>query len=84
MGLLQLGFITIFLSEPLVSGYTTGAACHVFTSQLRHITGIDVDVPPGIFRVPRVSGWVGGWETFTIVIPMQEVWQGGWNSDTKL
>ncbi len=55
MGLFQLGFITIFLSEPLVSGYTTGAACHVFTSQLRHITGIDTNVPPGVLRVPKVG-----------------------------
>ncbi len=54
MGLFQLGFITIFLSEPLVSGYTTGAACHVFTSQLRHITGIDTNVSPGLWRVPKV------------------------------
>jgi len=56
MGLLKLGFISIFLSEPLVSGYTTGAAVHVFTSQLRHITGIDVNVPPGILRVPNT--WI--------------------------
>ena len=55
MGLAQLGFITIFLSDPLVSGYTTGAAVHVFTSQLKHITGIDTKTSPGLWRVPRVS-----------------------------
>ena len=54
MGLFKLGFISIFLSEPLVSGYTTGAAVHVFTSQLRHITGFDPDVPRGYLIVPRV------------------------------
>ena len=55
MGIFKLGFITIFLSEPLVSGYTTGAAVVVFTSQLRHIIGVDANVPPGLFRVPKVS-----------------------------
>ncbi len=40
MGLLRLGFITIFLSDPLISGFTTGAACWVFTSQIKHIIGI--------------------------------------------
>ena len=56
MGLFQLGFITIFLSEPLISGYTTGAAVHVFTSQLQHITGLGetIKVAPGLFRIPRV------------------------------
>jgi high affinity sulfate transporter 1 len=56
MGLLQLGFISIFLSESLVSGYTTGAACHVFTSQLKHVLGIDNGVHPGILQVPRI--WI--------------------------
>jgi MFS superfamily sulfate permease-like transporter len=56
MGVLQLGFITIFLSESLVSGYTTGAAVHVFTSQLTHILGISNKVTPGMWTVPRT--WV--------------------------
>jgi hypothetical protein len=55
MGVLRLGFITIFLSEPLISGYTTGAACHVFTSQLTHITGVSTPRVPGFWFVPLVS-----------------------------
>ena len=54
---MQLGFITIFLSDALVSGYTTGAAVHVFSSQLRHIVGLDsseVQVDPGAFSLPQV------------------------------
>lgn len=42
MGLLQLGFLTIYLSDPLTRGFTTGAACHVFTSQVKHVFGIKV------------------------------------------
>jgi MFS superfamily sulfate permease-like transporter len=62
MGVLQLGFITIFLSESLVSGYTTGAAVLVFTSQLTHILGISNKVPPGLWQVPRT--WV---KSFSII-----------------
>ena len=56
MGLLRCGFITYFLSEPLISGYTTGAAIHVFTSQLQHITGLAdvIKVPNGPFKIPKV------------------------------
>ena len=54
--------MTTFLSEPLVSGYTTGAAVHVFTSQLRHLVGVPssaVRVDPGVFALPRVSSTYG-------------------------
>ena len=54
---MQLGFITIFLSDALVSGYTTGAAVHVFSSQLRHVVGLsssEVKVDPGAFSLPQV------------------------------
>ncbi|XP_072024971.1 prestin-like, partial [Amphiura filiformis] len=47
MGILRLGFVTIYLSEPLVRGFTTGAAVHVFTSQFKSLFGI---------KVPRFSG----------------------------
>ena len=56
-GLLQLGFMATFLSEPLISGYTTGIAIHVITSQLRHILGVPsstIRVDPGVFALQRV------------------------------
>ena len=59
MGLMQLGFITIFLSESLISGYTTGAACHVFTSQLQHIFGLVLERQTGILSVPKVRLTLG-------------------------
>ena len=61
MGLFQLGFISIFLSEPLISGYTTGSAIHVFTSQIPYIFGIGIDIKPYVpvlhelLTVPRVK-----------------------------
>ncbi|XP_078597079.1 prestin-like isoform X1 [Branchiostoma floridae x Branchiostoma japonicum] len=47
MGLLQLGFITIYLSDPLVSAFTTSAAFHVVNSQIKHLFGLEI---------PRYSG----------------------------
>ena len=58
MSFLQLGFITLFLSSALVSGYTTAAAVHVATSQVRHLLGIpsiNATVAPGPLSVPNVS-----------------------------
>ncbi len=35
LGILRLGALNAFLTDPLVSGFTTGAGIHVFTSQVR-------------------------------------------------
>ncbi|KFO04262.1 Prestin, partial [Balearica regulorum gibbericeps] len=40
LGLLRFGFVAIYLTEPLVRGFTTAAAVHVFTSQLKYLLGI--------------------------------------------
>ena len=56
MGVLQLGWLAVYLSEPLVSGFTTGAAVHVLTSQIRHVFGLSVTRFTGAFKLPKVSG----------------------------
>ncbi|XP_076023234.1 solute carrier family 26 member 6-like [Genypterus blacodes] len=40
LGLVRFGFVVTYLSEPLVRGYTTGAACHVTVSQLKYLFGV--------------------------------------------
>ncbi|KAJ8370166.1 hypothetical protein SKAU_G00101940 [Synaphobranchus kaupii] len=40
LGLVQFGFVVTYLSEPLIRGYTTGAAIHVIVSQLKYTFGI--------------------------------------------
>ncbi|XP_075430648.1 solute carrier family 26 member 6-like isoform X1 [Ascaphus truei] len=40
MGLMQFGFVVTYLSDPLVSGYTTASAIHVLVSQLKYLFGI--------------------------------------------
>ncbi|XP_038594299.1 chloride anion exchanger-like [Micropterus salmoides] len=45
MGVLQVGFIVVYLSDTLVSGFTTAAAVHILVSQLKFVLGLNV---PGI------------------------------------
>ncbi|XP_068162939.1 chloride anion exchanger-like isoform X2 [Antennarius striatus] len=45
MGVLQVGFVVRYLSDTLVSGFTTAAAVHILVSQLKFVLGLDV---PGI------------------------------------
>ncbi|KAF6037947.1 SLC26A2 [Bugula neritina] len=51
MGFLKLGFVTIYLADPLISGFTTGAACHVFTSQVKYVFGIKVNRYNGALKL---------------------------------
>lgn len=39
-GLLRFGFVAIYLTEPLVRGFTTAAAVHVVISQLKYLLGV--------------------------------------------
>ena len=55
---LQLGFITLFLSDALVSSYICAASFVILIAQMRFILGLDPKdskVDPGLFATPRVS-----------------------------
>uniref|UniRef100_A0AAQ4P4S3 STAS domain-containing protein n=1 Tax=Gasterosteus aculeatus aculeatus TaxID=481459 RepID=A0AAQ4P4S3_GASAC len=45
MGILQVGFVVMYLSDTLVSGFTTAAAVHILVSQLKFVLGLTV---PGL------------------------------------
>ncbi|KAM4615562.1 chloride anion exchanger-like [Polymixia lowei] len=45
MGILQVGFVVMYLSDTLVSGFTTAAAIHILVSQLKFVLGL---VVPGL------------------------------------
>ncbi|XP_074553841.1 chloride anion exchanger-like [Halichoeres trimaculatus] len=45
MGILQVGFVVMYLSDTLISGFTTAAAVHILMSQLKFVLGLQV---PGI------------------------------------
>ena len=42
LGIFRLGSLSAFLTDPIVSGFTTGAGVHVFTSQIKYIIGINI------------------------------------------
>lgn len=42
LGLLRLGFLVNFLSQPVISGFTSAAAFIIGISQLRHLLGLDI------------------------------------------
>uniref|UniRef100_A0A8C5R966 STAS domain-containing protein n=1 Tax=Leptobrachium leishanense TaxID=445787 RepID=A0A8C5R966_9ANUR len=42
LGLLRVGFIVIYLSEPLINGFTTAAAIEVVVSQLKYVFAVSV------------------------------------------
>ena len=69
MGLLKLGFITIFLSHAVISGFTTAAAIIIALSQFKYIFGISITrsdllhvIIKSIFQ--NISGF--NWRTFLV------------------
>ncbi|XP_046902936.1 sulfate transporter [Hypomesus transpacificus] len=48
MGLLQVGFVSVYLSDSLLSGFATGASLTILTSQLKYLLGL---------KLPRAQGW---------------------------
>ncbi|TVP46081.1 MAG: solute carrier 26 family protein [Gemmatimonadales bacterium] len=48
MGLLRFGFLTNFLSHPVLAGFTSAAAIVIGASQLKHLVGVDL---PGTNQV---------------------------------
>ncbi|KAM4036482.1 sulfate transporter-like [Anomaloglossus baeobatrachus] len=47
MGLFHLGFIAMYLSEPLLSGFVTGSSLTIITSQMKYLLGL---------KIPRRDG----------------------------
>ena len=55
MGLLRMGFVTIYLSTPITRGFTTAAAMYVVTSQIKHVVGISTEKYSGPLNLIYVS-----------------------------
>ncbi len=43
LGLFRMGFLVNFLSTPVISGFTSGAALIIIFSQLKHLLGVNID-----------------------------------------
>lgn len=55
MSFFRLGSLASLLSEPLVNGFTTGAAVHVTVSQLKDLFGIKIPRHKGAFKIIYVN-----------------------------
>lgn len=55
LGVCRLGSLSVLMSETLVSGFTTGAAVLVLTSQMKHVFGIKLPRHIGPLKVIHVS-----------------------------
>ncbi|NXY88461.1 S26A2 protein, partial [Alcedo cyanopectus] len=42
LGVLQLGFVAVYLSEPLLSGFVTGSSLTIITSQMKYLLGLKI------------------------------------------
>ncbi|KDR19089.1 prestin-like isoform X2 [Zootermopsis nevadensis] len=51
LGVCRLGVLSVLLSDTLVSGFTTGAAVHVLTSQVKNLLGVKVPQHRGPLKV---------------------------------
>ncbi|XP_034101746.1 sulfate anion transporter 1 [Drosophila albomicans] len=51
MSFFRLGTLASLLSEPLVNGFTTAAACHVVTAQLKDVLGVTVPPKKSAFKI---------------------------------
>nr|WP_301288371.1 sulfate permease [Natronospira proteinivora] len=59
MGLLRLGFLTHFLSRPVLLGFMTAAAILIGLSQLPHALGLSVDARAPLGQIQEVFGQLG-------------------------
>ncbi|KAM9849931.1 sulfate transporter [Aulostomus maculatus] len=48
MGIFQVGFVSVYLSGSLLSGFATGASLTILTSQIKYLLGL---------KLPRPQGW---------------------------
>lgn len=56
MGILRMGSLTAFMSDEMVSAFISGTVVHVFTSQLKPLTGATIPKHSGPFNI--IMTWI--------------------------
>ncbi|XP_063148494.1 sulfate transporter-like [Candoia aspera] len=56
MGFFQVGFVSVYLSDSLLSGFVTGASLTILTSQAKYLLGLDIPRSNGIGSL--LSTWI--------------------------
>ncbi|KAK5864326.1 hypothetical protein PBY51_015577 [Eleginops maclovinus] len=57
MGIFQVGFVSVYLSDSLLSGFATGASLTILTSQFKYVLGLKIPRPQGWFTLFKT--WYG-------------------------
>ncbi|KAM9804470.1 sulfate transporter [Neosynchiropus ocellatus] len=57
MGVFQVGFVSVYLSDSLLSGFATGASLTILTSQVKYLLGLKIPRPTGWFAL--IKTWYG-------------------------
>nr|XP_057912371.1 sulfate transporter [Doryrhamphus excisus] len=57
MGVFQVGFVSVYLSDSLLSGFATGASLTILTSQVKYLLGLKIRRPQGWFTLFKT--WFG-------------------------
>ncbi|XP_071359018.1 prestin [Trachinotus anak] len=72
LGLLRFGFVAIYLTEPLVRGFTTAASVHVVVSQLKYLLGVKTQRFSGplsaIYSVKEVFSDIANTNVTTLIL----------------
>ncbi|XP_074068754.1 sulfate transporter [Macrotis lagotis] len=56
MGLFQVGFVSIYLSDALLSGFVTGASFTILTSQAKYLLGLNIPRSNGVGSL--ITTWI--------------------------
>ncbi|CAJ1059195.1 sulfate transporter isoform X2 [Xyrichtys novacula] len=59
MGIFQIGFVSVYLSDSLLSGFATGASLTILTSQIKYLLGL---------KIPRPQGWFTLFKTWYSIL----------------
>jgi MFS superfamily sulfate permease-like transporter len=54
MAILHFGYVTVYLSDSIVQGFTTGCSIHIITSQIPTLLGIKIKTVSGQSKVIKV------------------------------
>lgn len=60
LGVFRLGTLVSFISHPVLAGFTSGAALLIITSQLPHLTGLDLGRGDAFATVRAAAANIGG------------------------
>ena len=55
MAILHFGYVSVYLSDSIIQGFTTGCAIHIITSQVPTLIGIKIKTTEGQSKVIKVG-----------------------------